>query len=252
MKRMHSGGYTIVETIIYLTVASALMTSAMLLISGRQERVRYTQSVATFEQKIKDTLNDVSTGYYPTGNDFRCTASSAGVVSFPTGTQEQGTNTGCVFLGKAIELGPGTQYNVYTMAGARVATSLNNADVKLLGVGTNPGIVDRNQTDVDLDITKIVSLTDPGGRNLKGIALVSQFTKTSSADGKISGNASKVDLYEVPDPFLINAGKPSMFKANNGVLLCLQQGPNGRKASLKINSNLTTETTIDSQPAECA
>lgn len=251
MKRMHSGGYTIVETIIYLTVASALMTSAMLLISGRQERVRYTQSIATFEQKIKDTLNDVSTGYYPTGNDFRCAASPTGSVSFPTGTQEQGTNTGCVFIGKALELGPGTKYDVYTMAGARIGTSLSNADVKLLGVGGNPGIVDKNQVDVDVDITKIVSLTDPG-RNLKGIALVSQFTKTSSVDSKITGNASKVDLYEVPDPFLSNAGKPSMQKADNGVLLCLQQGPNGRKSSLKINNNLTTETTIDSQPAECA
>lgn len=249
MKRTLNGGYTIIETMIYLTVASALMTSAMLVVSGKQERVRYTQSINTFDEKIRDTFNDVSTGYYPSSNNFRC-QSNDGVLSFTVTAREQGTNNGCIFLGKAIEFGPGTAFNVYTMAGAQGATTLGAAGVQLLGMGANLGTVERNNVDVDNSIAKVVSLTDTG-RNVKGIAIISQFSEISPVNGAVTGNGSKADVYEVLDNFKTNAGAATMPRVDKGVALCLQQGAGGRKSTITINANLSTETLIDQWRPEC-
>lgn len=263
MKRMPSGGYTIIEVMIFLIVSSALLTSVMAVMSGRQERIRFTQSVESFDQKMRDILNDVSTGYYPSANNVVCTSTVANDVQLSTGTAEQGTNaqskdSGCVFLGKAIELGAPSpmDYSAYTMVAAKNATGLADAGTKLLGMSPNPGIVDRHRLLADVEIKHVISQTD-STRNIKGISVVSEFSQRSVLDNSVSGNAGKVTLYEVIDDFAANAGKAStpgnsrMELATDGLLLCLQQGGNGRKAAIylgKGGQQLATEVIIDEWP----
>ncbi len=254
MKRTLNGGYTIIETLIFLTVSAAIMISSMGLISGKQERVRYTQTVNTFDQKLRDIFNDVGTGYYPNANDFSCSSTAGGPIVFSGTDKEVGTNSGCTFLGKSIELGTAanaTQYNTYTIVGKQTATSIADAGIQLLGVGGNPGIIDRNAIEADVQITSIKSLSDPT-RTVTGIAMISQFSEVTALTGEVNGNGSRMDLYEVTGNYASGFSNSSMQSSTNGIMLCLQQGGNnGRRSTIKINSNLTTEVTVDRWLTEC-
>lgn len=265
MKRPQSG-YTIIEVMIFLLVSAALLGSVIAMISGRSERVRFTQSVENVERRLQDILNDVSTGYYPTAGGFSCGRGGTG-IEFRTNTSvEQGANKDCVFLGKAIWFGSAgtTSYGAYTMVGLRDiatangprdVTNLGEAGVRLLGAGGNPGIVDNYSILADTEIKKIVSLSDHS-RPLTGVALVSEFSQTSALTNEVSGNAARVSLYEVEGSFPTNAGNPGMKLADKGVMLCLQQGGMfGRQAAIKIGADggrqLGTEVLIDQWPKGC-
>ncbi len=267
MKRMPNGGYTIIETMIFLLISSALLGSVTLMLSGRQERIRFTNSVNSFDQALKDTLNDVSTGFYPTNENFKCRVTGpvgSESITFPVGAAAAGTNNGCLFLGRATQLDPGTNFDTFTVVGAQIAGNLagpqNLASAKavLLDANGNPGIRASNKLEADLQIVKAVSLTD-SSRTVKGLAMISQFSQVSSVDNKVIGNAGNITLYEVLDDFFANAGKPSpkMETADRGIMICLQQGGaggNGRKAAIIIGGNdqqLTTETKIDEWPSGC-
>ena len=169
MKRVPSGGYTIIEVMIFLVVSAALLTSAMALISGKEERTRFSQAATMLEQNIKDTLNDVSTGFYPSNNRITCTTNGNGTISITSGTAEQGSQ-GCLFLGKAMRFERNSEkYEVYTMAASKNATGLGTgttgANTQLLGgpspgppSGNNPGIVTTYDLSSDLKIVMAVSL----------------------------------------------------------------------------------------------
>ena len=60
------GGYTIVETLIFLAVSALLFVSTIILISGRQAKAQFTNSVRDLVSDITDVANDVANGYYQT------------------------------------------------------------------------------------------------------------------------------------------------------------------------------------------
>lgn len=264
MKRMPYG-YTIIEVMMFLLISSALLGSVMTMMSGKQERTRFTQSVESFERKLNDISNDASTGYYPSAEDFNCSYNSGNDISF-SGTNNLkgenggiGTSTGCVFLGKAIEFQSGgtlSKYTVYTIVGSERGQSLDTANPKLLGEGI-PGIKEENQLPADLEITKVISLTN-SANNVKGAAIISDFAQTSGIEKKITGNANRVTLYEVKDDFAANVGKSDVTKmsvADKGVMLCVQQGGiYGRKGAVTLGAGggrLSTDIKIDNVPMEC-
>lgn len=118
----NSGGFTIVETMIVLAVTGMLLLSAMSLIVGQQNKVQFSQSIQEVQSSIQQTMNEVSTGYYPDPGNLRCTAAGNGPIletgSTPT---KRGSNTGCLFLGKAIQFGVRNvdpqEYIVHSIAG---------------------------------------------------------------------------------------------------------------------------------------
>ena len=113
-------GFTVVETLIVLAVTGGLFAAVALTLSGRQQRTQFTQGVQEIQSQIQQVINDVGSGYFPSTSGFSCTSALAGPL-MTTGTNEQGTNGGCIFLGKAIQFGvSGTdpeQFNIFTIAG---------------------------------------------------------------------------------------------------------------------------------------
>jgi hypothetical protein len=251
-------GYTIVEAIIFLAVSGALLVSTMMLFNGKDQRTRFSQGIATVEQDLQDLMNDISTGYYPSAANFKCEVLS-GVITFGSTNVEQGKNTGCAFIGKIIELSPGEQYNAYTMVGLQDATSLSNAGTKLLGVGLNPGIVDRNNLSPGIAIEKLIS-AETGNTQYPGLAIVSDFAQVVGADNSVSGNAARITLYA----YTYNFTDPAVIGSSNfipvtskGLILCFKEVGIGtsKKGALIIGSSgqLSIERKLDSEvPTECS
>jgi len=140
-----NSGYTIVEALIFIAVSATLFITAMTAIGGRQQEVQFTQAVRGFDSQLRDIMNDVSTGFFPSIGTVECQSSpvdSTSVrpsLSVPTTISEdteQGTSDNCVFVGKVLQFGPdlgqgSSETNViriYTLVGRR---SLSVADVNI-------------------------------------------------------------------------------------------------------------------------
>lgn len=122
-------GFTIVETMIYLAVTGVLLVSAMALMNGRQANTEFQQGIHQVVSNLQDIVSSVSTGFYPSLEDFNCDTGADGTsatftISGTGPVTEQGTNTGCLYLGRAIQFAPDSSdvsqgkyaYVVYTVA----------------------------------------------------------------------------------------------------------------------------------------
>src|ERR1700761_7227045 len=107
--RTATAGFTIIEVLIVLAISSALLISAAALISGRQAKTEFMTGINNTQQQIQQIINETASGYYPNAGNFTCTGSLVGgVVSFSNAASQQGTNAGCIFMGKAIQFGLGS------------------------------------------------------------------------------------------------------------------------------------------------
>jgi hypothetical protein len=130
-----AGGYTIVETLIFLAVSGAMFVAAMLFLGGQQAKAEFSQSVHDFESTMQSIANNVSNGYYAnvtgTGGKLGCTI-SGGAIDFTseTGVDAQGSHEGCIYAGQAVLFGPAdhgmsarTGYTLLTIGGKRLDAS---------------------------------------------------------------------------------------------------------------------------------
>ncbi len=123
----NSRGYTIVESMIFLAVSGLMFVMAASFVSGKQAKSEFRHSMDEINSQVQQIINDVSNGFYPSTENFQCTAGATGAPSIVGGTNVQGSNLGCTFIGKVIQFGVhGTNrsgYNVYSIAGRQYAPS---------------------------------------------------------------------------------------------------------------------------------
>ncbi len=121
-KHRRGGGFTIIEVLIVLAVTGALFVSAVILINGKQNVTSFNQSIRNVETEMQQVYSDVSSGYYPYGGSVTCVKGSRPVLG-NAGTDTQGTNLDCLFLGKVVQFGISAtdpqQYLVFTVVGLR-------------------------------------------------------------------------------------------------------------------------------------
>jgi hypothetical protein len=266
-------GYTIIEVLIFLAVSGALLVAAATVISGRQERIRFTQGVVSFDQQLQDTFNDVSTGFYPSRENFSCT-SSGKIVNITAGIQDkQGTNDGCIFVGKLLHFfisgSKNTEYKVYTLVGPRSATSIMDGihgQFRILGTPQllpDKLLFDDKFIDANIQLQQytgasnfgIVDMDHPP-RNYHSLVIVSDFGTKSGVDNSVTGNAGRVKLYGYRDSInnsYFGDNPSEIYPIDGSVALCLRQdgNPKERGAALIITKQLTIERQIDTQPAQC-
>jgi len=115
------GGFTIVETIIVLAVTTGMFLAAVFLVAGQQNKVQFAQGVQDIQQIIQQKINEVGTGYYSNTDNFECDGGGGNLDIRQASSNNQGTNTGCIFLGKAMQFGVANtdpqEYVTYTIAG---------------------------------------------------------------------------------------------------------------------------------------
>jgi type II secretory pathway pseudopilin PulG len=123
------GGFTIIETMIVLAVTSALFIMVAVTIAGRQNETSFQQAVNNITSSIQQTIDQVASGDYANTNNFSCDGTSGTLDISIAAANQQGSNNGCIFLGKVLQFGvSGTspeQYKTYTIAGLQN----NNGDL---------------------------------------------------------------------------------------------------------------------------
>lgn len=278
----HEAGYTIVEVMFFLIISVGLFGTAVVSISNQNQRTLFTNEVDRLQNRLQDAFNDVSTGYYPSNLQISCSggASPAGpvITNPPSGTLEQGKSVGCIFVGKAFQFNTQnnlTNYSMYTIVGnrqlennvnGRGVASISEAIPRLAGVLGRPGIVEQERLNAGLVVVRVFAHANPAVET-SGFVILSDFGKTASIGGAVSGTASRVSLGMVRDtPLDMNrdsfvarteemAGSNiDTALANGGVVLCLQEAGGGRQASITIggnNQHLNMERTIDEWPVRC-
>lgn len=142
--RDRSGGYTIVETMIFLAVTGALFISAMTFVTGQRQKTEFSQGVRDFASELQTIASNVSTGYtafpFQTGQYCWTNGSAIHVATTYAGYDH------CIFVGRAIQFAPNGKtdtYKVYTVVGkqhssaTKEVTSLSEAQPLALSPGTS-------------------------------------------------------------------------------------------------------------------
>lgn len=208
---MHGGtgtrGYTIIEVLIFMAISGMMFVMAASFVSGRQAKAEFRQGMNAVNTQIRDAINDVGNGYFPSNSDFRCVAGSSGAPTFPSGvSNQQGTNQGCVFMGKVVQFGvQGTEQrgvSTYTMAGRQYKESQQDAIFPANFSEARPAPVVANTVDMtqrsrlQWGLKFIRARTVAGdaapGRSLSGIGFFSSFGSYDSAGNLGSGSQSTI------------------------------------------------------------
>lgn len=241
MKRVgsRSTGYTLVETMIFLGVSGVLFSSAMILISGQQNKTEFNTVVREFDAKLQSVVNNVASGYYHNSGQTQCTLNGSGEVSSVTSTGgTSGSNQGCIFVGQFIEMpniSPSESFDVTSYAGQRRTSGrevLNYDEAK-----PKP-ISDAIET---YNLNSGVTMTIKSGPTwYKGLAIISTFGANKTGTSLGSGSL-KYDVYLIPDPTPSTISGFTKLTGNVSALICLTN--NSQYAAITLNSG-NTETII--------
>ncbi|MEO6513194.1 MAG: type II secretion system protein [Candidatus Saccharimonadales bacterium] len=259
----NSAGFTIVETLLVLGVTSLLFVMVMITLGGKQNKAQFQQSVRDIQTKVQQTINEVSTGYYPDTQDFTCVQGSdvllggnmPVIAPAAAGTVGQGKNDQCVFLGKVLQFSVnGTtpeQYNTYSMAGLRSATDwLGVKPTPIDDTGINPvpqiNVTTKNFLSYGLEAVSMKYFDGSGPHDTNVVGFLSQVGDLGNSGSYESG---AVDLVAVPGLGLGSTESATITTLRNGhlrtaainpvggVVICFKSGTTNDTALLSIGSN---------------
>ncbi|HSX45160.1 MAG TPA: hypothetical protein VLF39_03610 [Candidatus Saccharimonadales bacterium] len=263
MGRDKNGGYTILEIVIFLTVSSFLFLLAALAINGKQSQSDFFIGVSDFKTKIDDVINDISTGFYPAVNGFKCT--SGGKAGSPitvskSGGKGQATNQDCIFLGKVLWFdtsGTGTpNYSIITVAANRLG--VDGLSVIKLNE-SNPIGVPFMETSGALVRAVVVTQVYVNKNPTRSFGIFTDLPQTSST---LTAGSLSTDIVTIPNSGPGDSLSPATYNniksmstntvnLNPSVVICLRlgttAGSSNRRAAIVIGSHnrqVTTETHI--------
>lgn len=205
-QRIGQKGFTIIETLIVLAVSMALFLAAVILVAGQQRKVEFSQAVRDIQSNIQKTINEVSTGYY-SNPGFSCSASSS--VTITAGSTPQGSNNGCIFLGKALQFAVnGTDpqaYVTHVIAGLQDNTgTLASARPRAIAPGqaTNnaANFPNASTTDVLHNGLRAVSMSYTTGNSvvpIGAVAFLSELGDLDSSTGQLLSGAQNVNVVPI-------------------------------------------------------
>lgn len=247
MKRKGTqAGFTIVETLVVLAVTGALFIAIISTFTGSQRKAEFMQATQNLQSRLQQIITDVPNGYYQNIDNIKCTASATGPSLSMGAGNVQGTNEGCVFLGKAVQFQISgktpEQYSTYSIAGLRSGTDIASSKPKVIQAGTT---TESDTYDYGLT-TKSLKYN---GSNIGMFAVLMQVGTLTATGGYESGN-QRVDLVPIVGSALNRdvATGVSNFDTNvaasygsrnptGGIQLCVQHGVGGQTALYTIGGN---------------
>lgn len=251
------------EVMIFLAISGVMFLMAVNLVSGKQAKAEFKQSMNQVNSEIRQSINDVGNGLVPSSN-FTCTADGSGAKP----TIDSGTNTGCVFIGKVLHFRVnGTNdlgYNLYSVAGRQYVNSATDGALVSNLVQAKPTtilpITESKTLKWGARFTRITS----SGTNINGVGFFSTFGRSLTGDNQQSGSQS---VQVVPytgaanisaasmAPIIDNGTTDANVVANPNIVLCFDDGGGNQRGMLTIGGNgqrLTTEIAINTAAARAA
>jgi type II secretory pathway pseudopilin PulG len=249
-------GYTIVEVMVFLAVSGLMFVLAASFINGKQAQAEFVQSMNDANQQIQTIINQVSNGDYPSEDNFKCSADpSGGVPIIDTSVSNyQGTNQGCIFMGKVIQFGntsSGAGYQVLTVAGRQYAPDGTRqtlvtkfSEAQPIAV-TNPSLTQQKTLTWGSTFTSVTDLSHAGhptcNLDTNAIGLFGGFG--SYANSILQSGAQSVVVTCLHGSISLNSdvshSQPIVTDtdviANPNFRVCLQNGRH--KASITIGSS---------------
>lgn len=256
------GGYTIVETMIFLGVTGVLLISAMSLMNGRQASVQFSQAVTDAQSRMQDAIGQVATGFYPNDGSFSCVVTAAATPpSFTNTPSPQGTSNDCVYLGKALSFNNTNAggYTVFSLAARRLndanppreVSSLDEAlptpIAPLALADSRPNMTEKFTFDYGLTVTRVTTKT---GQQFGTLLLLSTLPKFQSSTGTLASGAQRVSFAGLKASTIGDDDYAAATKLNgftsadvvmnpaDGIVICLADDPvvanAKRKAMLTI------------------
>lgn len=264
MKRLrsHRGGYTIVETLIYLGVTSILFVSAAILISGQQAKTEYNQAIREVESFILDINNDIATGYYPAASEGCINDGGTPKITGPG--DGQGTSGDCLFLGRLLHVVPQGDspqtINIHTLVGTRLIGNTEE-ETKTLADARARGFSDKLvETKEFSPILSFKWLRYNGGANDTTVfGFVSDLQPLSSLDGG-SAVASTIaentgsSVGSIPSSaFDLYTAASGVFEENPGqIVLCIESNAFKAYSLVTIDQNTSGGiSTVTEHGKEC-
>lgn len=242
-KLLFSRGYTIIEVLIVMTVSVALFATAVVGYGQQNRRTQFTNAVHELELNVQDVLNDIGTGYYPNNGSVSCTAPPAiGAPTIGSSGAGQGTNAGCIFVGKAIEFSntPSPTMTSYTLVGrqyenastADIVDDLSEAEPVASSL-----LTESSQFSAAIQITKIV-LGDGTVDLPTRLGVVSGFGDDSKSGAGATTNQVSLmsygnDLSAIGPTQSINS--PTL--QNGGMTICIREQGGNRQAMIRLGNN---------------
>ncbi len=118
-----SGGYTIIEVLIFLTISTAVFVAAQLVFQGQQGKTQFEQGMNELASRLQLYVGQVGTGIFPGQDQYSCSISVASGRSALSAGGNAGTSQECIFLGSAFQVVPGnSDLYIYTVLGNRTVT----------------------------------------------------------------------------------------------------------------------------------
>lgn len=194
----HAGGYTIVETLIFLAVSASMFIAAVLLIGGQTGRGQFTNSVRDLETYLQTVVGNVSSGYYDRPQNIECNNVS-NVPVITAGANGVGSSADCIFLGTVIKFGSDETgvnreaYSQYSMAGVR-STGADDLDVTSLADAAPTPLADVPSVNKRFQFGGHVECVYVGSNPcVAGNAAIGFFTRLSDISGLNQGDVVRVD-----------------------------------------------------------
>ena len=137
-------GYTMFEVTIVLAISGILLFSAVQLFRGQSAETGFDQAVHDINSELTTRIKKVSTSYFPDSETYQCIARPRPTLSPAAGgSQQQGSNQECIYLGVAIEAVPQTSdFYFYTVLGSR--TDLSGAPITEFSLANPEPIIGQN------------------------------------------------------------------------------------------------------------
>jgi prepilin-type N-terminal cleavage/methylation domain-containing protein len=259
MRQARSSGFTIIEVMIVLAVTSLLFLSASALISGRTNQTEFDQSTRALQQQIQDTINEVSSGDFSAAigaNAYTCTA-GVGSITFGPGGTGQGTNQGCIFVGKVMQFGVGANQDqeiTYDVAGLRQqpsgdeVTSLAQAAPAVIELGGTTPDAQTAPLEYGLhtyfgngNVSSMSATTNLGKSPIGAFAFV--YSLASYSGGSIVSGSQQINVVPVATSTL-GMTQAAMVTAINSQLKNSPDFSSGTTVSICLESATTNQYAI--------
>lgn len=265
-----TGGYTIVEVMIFMAISGLMFIMAANFISGKQARSEFKQGMDDINSQVQAVINDVSNGFYPSNGKFDCRAAEAGQPEMNVVDAGQGSNKGCSFMGKVVQFDvPGTDghgYNIYSVVGRQFKSDLSGNSTRALippttfaeafprpVTATTTGSVDLTQVNTLKWGLQVEGIFD-GDRShpIDAVGFFSGFA-TATDDNLASGSAAPIAVAmpttptdDVPGQIEnLKTTDPAILTTNPRIIVCFKGGVN-QFGRLNIGSE-STDPNVSSQ-----